>query len=140
MKAVTSSQVPEGSDGDHMKIYIWQGQWLAMNIDKRPLLRWQRAKIPTRLNLAIAARLAKALSPIKKAKSSLRHFQASPNFGLAALFCSGFLYGCLFRNGFFVADFFTVPFFGVFTQPAKFSVAICSITVMPAGLSFKQGI
>ena len=123
-----------------MTIYNCQGQRLAMNIDKRPLLRWQQAKIPTRLNLAIAARLATTLSPIKKAKSSLRHFQASPNFGLAALFCSGFLYGCLFRNGFFVADVFTVPFFGVFTQPAKFSVAICSITVMPAGLSFKQGI
>jgi len=25
LKTVPSSRVPQGSDGDHMKIYIWQG-------------------------------------------------------------------------------------------------------------------
>jgi hypothetical protein len=27
-------------------IYNWQGQRLAINIGKRPLLRWQQAEIP----------------------------------------------------------------------------------------------
>ena len=86
LNAVTSSPVPHGSDGDHMKIYIWQGLVVSDEYRQRQLLRWQQAKIPTKLDLAIAARLAIALNPIEKAKSSLRHFQASPNFGLAALF------------------------------------------------------
>jgi len=64
LKAVKVSRVWQGGDGDHMKIYIWQGQRLAMNIDKRPFLRWQQAEIPVRLNLAKAARLGRALSPI----------------------------------------------------------------------------
>ena len=64
LKAVKVSRVRQGGDGDHMKIYIWQGQRLAMSIDKRPFLRWQQAEIPVRLNLAIAALLGRALSPI----------------------------------------------------------------------------
>ena len=101
LNAVTSSPVPQGSDGDHMKIYIWQRLVVSDEYRQRPLLRWQQAKILTTLNLAIAARLAIALNPIEKAKSSLRHFQASPNFGLAALFRSAFLFLCFFRNCFF---------------------------------------
>jgi len=36
----------QGGDGDHVTIYNWQGQRLAINIGKRPLLRWQQAEIP----------------------------------------------------------------------------------------------
>jgi hypothetical protein len=68
LKAISSLWAYQGGVGDHMTIYNWQGQRLAMNIDKRPLLRWQHAKIPVRINLAMAAQ--RALSPIKKAKSS----------------------------------------------------------------------
>ena len=64
LKAVKVSRVRRGGDGDHMTVYNWQGQRLAMSIDKRPFLRWQQAKIPVRLNLAKAARLGRALSPI----------------------------------------------------------------------------
>jgi hypothetical protein len=64
LKAGKLSRVWQGGDGDHMKIYIWQGQRLAMNINKRPFLLWQQAEIPVRLNLATAARLGRALSPI----------------------------------------------------------------------------
>jgi hypothetical protein len=40
LKAVKVSRARQRGDGDHMKIYNWQGQLLAMNIDKRPFLRW----------------------------------------------------------------------------------------------------
>jgi hypothetical protein len=79
LKAVKVSRVRQGGDGDHMTIYNWQGQRLAMNIDKRPFLRLQQAEIPVRLNLSKAARLGRALSQIKKAKSSQRLFQARPD-------------------------------------------------------------
>ena len=45
-KAAKVSRVRQGGDGDHMTIYNWQGQRLAMNISKRSLLRWQQAEIP----------------------------------------------------------------------------------------------
>jgi hypothetical protein len=41
LKAVKVSRMRHGGDGDHMTIYSWQGQRLAMNIDKRPFLRRQ---------------------------------------------------------------------------------------------------
>jgi len=79
LKAVKVSRVRQGGDGDNMTIYNWQRQRLAMNIDKRPFLCWQQAKIPIRLNLPKSARLCRALSQIKKAKSSQRLFQARPD-------------------------------------------------------------
>jgi len=46
LKATSGLWAHQGGDGDHMTIYNWQGQRLAMNVDKRPLLRWQQAEIP----------------------------------------------------------------------------------------------
>jgi hypothetical protein len=46
LKATSGLWPHQGGDGDHMTIYNWQGQRLAMNIGKRPLLRWQQAEIP----------------------------------------------------------------------------------------------
>ena len=46
LKAAKVSRVRQGGDGDHMTLYDRQGQWLAMNIGERPLLRWQQAEIP----------------------------------------------------------------------------------------------
>jgi len=46
LKATSGLWAHQGGDGDHVTIYNWQGQRLAINIGKRPLLRWQQAEIP----------------------------------------------------------------------------------------------
>ena len=43
-------------------------------------------------------------------------------------------------SAFLGAAFLAGAVFGESTQPARFSVAICSITFIPAGLSFRHGI
>ena len=64
LNAVTSSPVPQGSDGDHMKIYIWQGLVVSDEYRQRPLLRWQQPKTSTRLAIEKPARATHGLQPL----------------------------------------------------------------------------
>ena len=141
MKAMTSLRVPQGGNGDHIKIYIWQGPLVSGEYRQKTIFALATGQNSRQIKSCHSRAIGQSPQLNLKSKISPATFSSPTGFGLAALFFAAAYFATdFFATAFFTVPFFTLSFFGVFTQPARFSAAICSITFMPAGLSFKQGI
>jgi hypothetical protein len=68
LKAVTSSRVPQGSDGAHMKIYIWQGLVASDEYRQKTAFALATSQNPNQVKSCDSRATSHSLQPNRKSK------------------------------------------------------------------------
>ena len=86
MKAMTSLRVPQGGNGDHIKIYIWQGPLVSGEYRQKTIFALATGQNSHQIKSCHSRAIGQSPQLNLKSKISPATFSSPTGFGLAALF------------------------------------------------------
>ena len=113
LKAMTSLRVPQGGNGDHIKIYIWQGPLVSGEYRQKTIFALATGQNSRQIKSCHSRAIGQSPQLNLKSKISPATFSSPTGFGLAALFLQRLTLRPTFSQQLFSPCFFLLCLFSV---------------------------